>query len=458
MSKTFCPLPWMSLNVRNNGDIRVCCNANSSPNQGLVSKDDGSFYNLGKDNLRDYINADLMKEIRLDMLRGEYHPSCVRCQREDNSGMESRKEWEKTIWQEHIDFEKAKSITSSDGSIDPDTPIKYTDLRFGNLCNLACRMCGPTDSNQWYEDQVAVWNSDSYNDSGMRIKLIPAENDRLKPEIDIYSWYENPEFWNQLEKEIPQLERIYIVGGEPLLIDQHYDFLNKCIDQGRSQNIIVEYNSNLTNIPKRAWDIWKHFKRIQIGASVDGVGKINEYIRYPSKWSQIESNLKKLDTAEGDFKVWIAATIQVYNLLHLPDFMLWKIEQGFKNINSIRWVNTRPVITPHPLHNPDFLNIKIFPKESKEFIKNFFQSVKIEYKDKILSADYPGAELGLEKNPGEFTYRNFCKILDNYTNYMMADDWSHKLDKFWHYTDVLDSRRNQSLKDVSPITYELLKK
>ena len=26
---TFCPLPWNSINLRNNGDLRICCNTNS---------------------------------------------------------------------------------------------------------------------------------------------------------------------------------------------------------------------------------------------------------------------------------------------------------------------------------------------------------------------------------------------------------------------------------------------
>jgi sulfatase maturation enzyme AslB (radical SAM superfamily) len=90
-----------------------------------------------------------------------------------------------------------------------------------------------------------------------------------------------------MEQEIPTIERLYIVGGEPLLIDQHYEFLQKCIDAGRSKSIVIEYNTNITNIPERAWNIWKHFERIQIGMSVDAVGPINDYIRNPSKWHKI---------------------------------------------------------------------------------------------------------------------------------------------------------------------------
>lgn len=438
-NKAWCPLPWLGLNVRNNGDVRVCCNANVSENQGLVSKPDGTYYNLGKDNIDDFRNAELMKEIRLSMLAGEYHESCIRCKRESESGMESRADWERMIWQHRLDEDRARMLTNADGSIETEeNPIKYMDLRFGNLCNLKCRMCGPTDSNMWYEDTVKLWGA-SYKDSGQTIKLVKNAKGKHQPDIDIYSWYENPLFWKDLENQIPVVERLYIVGGEPLMIDQHYEFLQKCVDAGRANKIIIEYNTNITNIPERAWNIWKHFERVQIGMSVDAVGPINDYIRNPSKWWKIEENMRKLDAAEGSFKIWWAATIQAYNLIHLPEMMMWKIQQNFKRINVD--VKHKSVISPHPLHNPKFLNIKVFPKESKQWIENYFEEWKIRAETEIADP---------------LNRKHFCKILDSYIKYMWADDYSDELEKFWHYTKTLDASRKEDLKSVSPKTWELL--
>lgn len=438
-NRAWCPLPWLGLNIRNNGDVRICCNANVSANQGLVSKSDGSFYNLGKDSIQDFRNADLMKEVRQKMLSGDYHDSCIRCKREAESGMESRADWEREIWKLALTEDKARTLTEEDGTIDIDeNPIKYMDLRFGNLCNLKCRMCGPTDSNMWYEDTVKLWGA-QYTDSGKTIKLVKNSKGKHQPDVDIYSWYESDGFWESLEDQIPVVERLYIVGGEPLMINQHYEFLQKCIDLDRAKNIIIEYNTNITNIPERAWNIWKHFERVQIGISVDAVGPINDYIRNPSKWWKIEENMRKLDNAEGNFKIWWAATIQAYNLIHLPETMLWKIDQNFKRINID--VENKSVISPHPLHSPKFLNIKIFPKESKQWIENYFNEQKILAKDKI---------------PNSLNYKHFCKILDSYTKYMWAEDYSDQIEKFWHYTKTLDATRNESLKAVSPKTWELL--
>jgi len=449
-NEAWCPLPWLSVNVRNNGDLRVCCNANVGLDQGLVKKEDGTIYNLGTDGLNDFRNGDLMKEIRKAMLKGEFHPSCIRCKREHEAGMDSRASWERSIWKKHLTEEIALDITESDGTIDVNTvPIKYTDLRFGNLCNLKCRMCGPTDSNQWYDDQAKVWNVTSYKDAEKVIPLVKNAKGKFTADTNIYDWYNNPKFWKDLEDAIPTLERLYIVGGEPLMIDQHYEFLRKCIDADRAKDIVVEYNSNITNIPKRAWDIWKGFKRIQIGMSVDAVGPINNYIRHPSKWWKISENMHKLDKAEGDFKIWWAATIQAYNMYNLPTMMRWKIAQNFNRVN--KKVDYKPVISPHPLHNPDFLNVKIFPKESKVWIENYFEEQKLEAKEEIFGYEF------LNDEEKKTNYKYFCKILDQYVKYMNADDYSHRLEKFWHYTNSLDKLRKESLKDVCPVTFDLLK-
>jgi hypothetical protein len=49
MSKTFCPIPWNFQAIRANGDMRVCCQANVTKNQGVIRHDDGTAYNAGRD-------------------------------------------------------------------------------------------------------------------------------------------------------------------------------------------------------------------------------------------------------------------------------------------------------------------------------------------------------------------------------------------------------------------------
>ena len=148
----------MCIRDRANGDVRVCCQANVTPNRGVLRKHDGTAYNAGKDDLQEARNAELMKTMRSQMLLGEWNEECGRCKQEEEAGLNSRRQYEQLNWNYTID--KAMEETDLDGSIEVDeTPLKYFDLRFGNFCNLKCRMCGPTDS-----DSCLLYTSPSPRD------------------------------------------------------------------------------------------------------------------------------------------------------------------------------------------------------------------------------------------------------------------------------------------------------
>jgi organic radical activating enzyme len=55
------------------------------------------------------------------------------------------------------------------------------------------------------------------------------------------SWiYQDLQLWNEIKNLIPSLHELRFTGGEPMLIERHYDFLEKCIAQGVAKNIIIE--------------------------------------------------------------------------------------------------------------------------------------------------------------------------------------------------------------------------
>ena len=449
MNETLCPVPWMSTSLRANGDIRVCCQAQHGPTGGILRDENGKEYNARNADLQMVRNSDLSKEIRKYMMEGRWHPECVRCQTEVESGMNARIEYENKIWIERGEFswEDLLSKTSADGTIKEDEiNCSFYDVRFGNLCNLKCRMCGPTDSSMWYEDQVKLWQ-DSYKDSHGRVKLIKNDKGKYEPEEDLYNWHTSDHYWVQMDDNIEQIRKLYIVGGEPLMIDRHYEFLQKCVDQGHAKNIIVEYNTNLTNIPQRAWDVWKHFKQVNIGASIDGVGDINYYMRPPSRFDKIYENLIKVSQAEGNFKVWIAATINVFNVLHFPEFMEWILLNKIPRVNDDDW---RPIITPHPLHGPKFYNIRMLPGWAKDHIKQKYEDYKPRLLKIIDESDFTEQRKASSR-------KEAVALLDQYVKYMYAKDFSEHLPQFWHATRKLDKIRNHNIETYIPELYELLK-
>ena len=431
MSNTFCPIPWNFQAVRNNGDIRICCQANVTDNQGVVRRDDGTPYNAGKDNMEEARNANLMCEVRKNMLDGRWSQECGRCQQEEASGLNSRRQYELDNWK-NFTFDDALKLTHPDGTIIGPS-LEYYDLRFGNLCNLACRMCGPTDSHTWYEQWTDYHGSTEYADTHGVVKLI--RNDKGRLTTNDYNWHGSETFWQQLEQNIPNIKHVYMAGGEPMMIERHYEFLEKCIDMNHSKNMIIEYNTNMSNLPNRVLDMWTKFKQVRVGASIDGIGEVLEYQRWPLKWSQAYKNLQKLDDyaqSNPNIIAWLACTVTAYNVWHIPTFMEWKLtESGFKKINSTK---KRPIITHHVAHGPKRVNVRILPTELKQELTEYYKRVIEEFKQ-----DFP---LDLSANA-----ENILQGILSYTN---GADYSDKLSEFIKFTTYLDKVRNQSIVELIP--------
>lgn len=435
--KTFCPIPWIFQAVRSNGDIRVCCQANVTKNRGVVRKEDGTAYNAGVDDLSEARNAQLMKDIRKNMLSSKWSDECGRCRSEEENKLASRRQYEKAQWK--FGLLDALKCTDKDGSIDIDKlPVRYYDLRFGNFCNLKCRMCGPSDSNAWFEDWLKLTGKNTFNDTSGEITIHEVNNKLCAADFD---WPSSEMFWSQLEKNIPNLEHVYFAGGEPMLIERHYEFLQKCIDLGYADKILIEYNTNGTTIPTRVVDLWKQFKEVRLGISVDGMEKVLEYQRHPVKWNKILKNLKTIDGLPDNIKAWIAFTVTAYNIEHMIDFMKWKLqESNFKKINNSA---IKPIITYHVAHNPPHLNIRVLPDKYKQQITEKFEDFVSWIDLNIKDRKYLVAANGIKN--GVCNYMNS----DSYYN----THWN----EFIEYTQKLDKIRNENINTVVPSLKEYIK-
>lgn len=432
---TFCPLPWNSINIRNNGDLRVCCNANSySANKGILRKPDGTAYNASRDDFDDARNAPLLKEVRATMLKGEWHPECERCRQEETNGILSRRQMENADWE--IKQEAASTFTSEDGTIDTSKQeIEYFDIRYGNFCNLKCRMCGPTDSHQWYDDFVEISGSTSYKDTHEKVQLVKDKKGRWS--TDQYDWFKNSNmYWNNFEKHTKQAKKLYIVGGEPLIIEEHVESLERLVSNGRAGEIQIEYNTNLTNVTQRILDLWKHFKEIRIGASIDACNDVFDYQRTPAKWTHVYENLKKIEARNDiNFKCWYAFTITPFNVFHFPEFMKWKLtESGLTKFNPVE--SYRPIVSYHMCHSPKYYNIKVLPPHIKQMVVEHYRP----FRQWIVSTSF-----------SDNVKTHFVKHLDSVEKFMLSEDYSGEwLDKFVQITKDLDRIRNQDVTKVVP--------
>ena len=444
MSQTLCPLPWIHQCINTNGDIYTCIHTKASK-RGGVKKKEGSVYNAGKDSLEEARNSETLKAIRLKMLRGGFPGECIRCQTEEKNHILSRRKRESSYWKDVFSYEKAREMTSADGSISvAKTPVFFLDVRLGNQCNLKCRMCSPSDSSYWYSDHVKVHQTHKYVDGNVSFELIKDKDGLYHPKDDIYDWFNKPKVWSQMKTMIPFIKYMTIEGGEPLLIKKNYEILSYIIEKGKPEEITLDCSTNLTILPQKILDMWRRFKLVEVHVSLDAYGKLNDYIRHPSRFAVIDKNFKRLSDSLDNTELSVQTTISVYNIFHFPDLIHWFIKRK-------KLLKIKKYLRSHLVHNPSFLNIKILPLKYKNKIKDKFLDFLSDFKDFLRRQEIYSEDQVIE------TYNYYESRLMGYLDFMFSEDWSHLLPKFLKYSSQLDKIREEKLEELLPELYSACK-
>jgi len=393
-SNTFCIYPWIHLHAYPNGSAYPCCQAEMKYPIG----------NVRTQTLKQVWNSTDMRQLRVDMLTETPNPACTRCYEQEESGFFSGR---KSANKHHGHHVHKVADTQADGTVDR-FEMTYWDIRFSNLCNLKCRSCGHIFSSQWYQDQAKL-AGDDWKDRNTVLN---------------YAGRTETDMWEQLKPHLDYVEQVYFAGGEPLLMEEHYNILEELLNRGRTDVRLI-YNTNFTHTDlkgKSVFEYWKQFKSVAVGASLDAQGTRSEYIRKGTDWAVVESNRRQMMEICPEVDFYISPTLSIMNALHLPDFHKDWVEKGLLKPQDLN-VNI--------LQDPAYLRIDIAPAEYKQRIQHKYEQ-HLEWLRPLDQLNR--ATVGFESA----------------ITFMNTTDNTHLLDTFWRKTHELDSIRKENVLDVLP--------
>jgi len=413
-SETFCVLPWVHTATYTDGTALLCCV--SSPNTGV---------NLNHCTINDAKNSEYFKEARLALLNGEKFRGCSVCWREEEVGVKSHRNNENRLWDDLLTKELVDEIvrnTHDDGTIDNDL---YTlDFRLGNTCNLACVMCRPQDSSKWLNEAKKLSNELETN-----AKWDWKHKSTIN--LDNFEWYKRQEFLEDFYESCGNMRLMIFAGGEPLLIKEHKEMIKEMVKRGHAGNIQVNYHTNATIYDTELMELWKHFKKVELFLSIDGIDKVTEFVRYPSNFKVIENNLRRYDdNASDNMSFKILYTVQALNIYYLPEFADWLDSQNYKKIIVRKKHET--IFHTGVLWGPNYLSTKILPKHVKEVITKKLTDY-VESKKEILNV------------------WNFLEMV----NLMNSEDNSSLMKEFDEYLIKIDLYRNLNHKKTFEELFKL---
>ena len=338
LPKTICMLPWVSIEASPTGTIRPCCMAHDE-----ITDASGKKYDLNETNLEEAYHSEYMQNLRRQFRAGEKAETCNRCWEEEDAGRDSKRI--------HSQVRLKELYEQVDWANDDPNQLWFVDLKLGNICNLKCRICGSWSSSKWAEEELAYM-----------------PKDLNKKEHIAYTWLKQgawprktETFWNNMRELLPNIKYFEFTGGEPWMIEEHWDLLAYAVETGHSKHIDIHYNTNATQWPKDV-SLWKDFGRVDIAFSIDNVGDRFEYERYGAKWDRaneiIDATHILKETSIKNITTQLCFTINIQNVYYIDELLAW--------------ADTKPWTSVYfnMMHSPDHMSIQKMTPEAKELVLN----------------------------------------------------------------------------------------
>ena len=264
--ENLCMAPWTHTYLSPQTERRLCC-ASREPAQNFKQYiDTAEGTNEYKpSSLEEWWNGAHIRRIRQQMMRNEVPPECEVCDKQ----LLNRDVYRDYF--NHLFAHKWDEVAESTTMCGHTTmqPVSW-DYRFTNLCNFKCRMCGPMLSSSWETEARKQGKIEPWMERSVKAAITEFQDTQVEQE-----------FSSAVEEH--RVEEIYWVGGEPLMYEQHWRYMQRIIELGDGPRLYARYNTNLSRIVYKGVDLYKdildNVRDWQICASLDGTGAVGEYIR-----------------------------------------------------------------------------------------------------------------------------------------------------------------------------------
>lgn len=333
----FCVMPFSHMHLTTDGRVNACC---------MAHFDHPIETNTAGKTFDEIWTSEEYKQLRRDMLDGKRVARCEICYKQDDEGGGSDRQTLNRFFNAPSD--------EWDIDIDQGNTDGYptsVDLRPGRFCNLGCRMCFVAISSTVADEHKA--NPELTDITG-------------ESWVEIEEWIDDPDMYRSLQELVPKLKTIKLAGGEPLFMPGVIKLLKWCIESGNT-HLHLDITTNGTRTKGKIVSWLEQFSRVDIQYSIDGVGAVNDYIRYPSDWATIDTSYDTYLQMENLGSINILSTVQAYNAFDLTNIVnYWKSKGSHGNMifNFVNW--------------PQDMNIDIIPLNDRLAIAESLEAALVD--------------------------------------------------------------------------------
>jgi organic radical activating enzyme len=374
-NKSYCPLPFKEIYSGNDGIYKLCCEADKSGHN-YTTRDTTPFK---------FFDSPEMEEVRDKMMNGEKLKECGFCYRLEEKG-----------------YPSYRTSRYSDGVANffPNAGERNISIKLkmlGSLCNLECYMCHPGNSSG-RRNQLKKMDFIGDEDIGFSLAAL-----KRKAPTNYVSWND---IITELLDNIHRIEKIHMIGGEPLQLPKHWELVDK-IPPEHAKHIRVSYDTNATMIRYKNHTIWDVIDKFHpdtwISVSADHYGEREAWIRHPKDIESFERNLDEIKEYVGQVHITVS-------LLNIYD--LFEIREYYNKKFGLQCLMNNTVMDPR------MLSIKNLPDKEKEKLIEKYKDADYdftEYEGNRLVAEMEKPRVEEEYQAGLKYMRELSKIRGDYT-------------------------------------------
>jgi hypothetical protein len=292
---TFCVLPWYSLELPANSP---CC---------LLPK-----------------NTDIA-QVKKDLLAGIKSPACTKCWQIESRGEKSRRHLENEFLDYKLD--RDLELIKQDCAAIQISPLVY-QITTSNLCNQACVTCNSYLSSKWAEIE-------------RRIGTVPQPTFKIK--------------LSEVNVDYATARRIEFVGGEPFFDPTTFQILELLIKHNNTDCFISVVTNGSISLNNHQLTTLSKFTDLNICISIDGIGPVFEYLRWPAKWPTLLDNIEKFKKITKNISV--SYTISSLNVLYYQQTVNWFQSQNLRYNHNI-------------VTHPEWISLSSTPVKIKELLRD----------------------------------------------------------------------------------------
>ncbi len=247
----------------------------------------------------DWLQSQELQNLQQSFLTQDHLPAgCHKCQRHEAQGLPS-----------------LRSKYNATGQHLATTEITELEFFSGNACNLNCVFCAP-----WASTGVGQ----EYKKLGW---------------IDHVPIIDQTQSVLQTLKRMPQLSLVGITGGEFFVTKNNLEILDAIIDRQLQLKIVT----NATCLTPQHLDKLAKIRNLNIAVSIDGIGQVYEFLRYPAQWSNVQANITYLKRSLPSAKIHIMTVLHPLIIQHLVELFDWANRQllpiNVINIENRDWLS-----------------------------------------------------------------------------------------------------------------------